>query len=425
MKEFITQGLELIEWNDSEGTGATGWIAIDTLINGVSGGGLFMHAEATAQEVIDLARTMSLKNTLQSPQFGGGKGGIRFNPSDPRAEQVLRRFLIANKEILKHKWCTGADLNTRNDVIHRIIQDDLHLESGFSSLGKMVSQLYGIANQAINIPERIAYPASPYFALGDCASGYSAAETIHYLCEGNTPRVMIQGFGAVGSSLAYFLQEMQIAQVVGVSDHEGFIYHPEGIDVKELLEQRLNNKSKLCTLKQLLTETNYRKYHYTPRIQAEVDDVYLNRFLSAQTADIFCPCAGRYQLTESVTQNLLANTFSDTMPGNAFIISGANNIFVNNNLIELLQNKDVCVIPEWVSNCGSALLFMESLKVAQTTNEWPAQVLMEISQRVRQFLFNASVSSKNSKANFYKSCIAIALSRLNKNHMAMETTLAD
>ena len=82
----------IIEWKDSF-TDAAGWLVIDRLINGVCGGGTFMHAAATEKEVIDLARTMSWKNSLQRIPFGGAKAVIRHDHTLPDATLVLQRFL--------------------------------------------------------------------------------------------------------------------------------------------------------------------------------------------------------------------------------------------------------------------------------------------------------------------------------------------
>jgi hypothetical protein len=48
----------VFEWSDTE-TDAIGWIVFDKVINGISGGGITMHKDATKQEVADIARNMS------------------------------------------------------------------------------------------------------------------------------------------------------------------------------------------------------------------------------------------------------------------------------------------------------------------------------------------------------------------------------
>ena len=220
---------KVIQWSDTL-TDAKGWIVIDCLINDVSGGGLFMTPNAEEQEVINLARTMSYKNALQSPRIGGGKGGIRFDPKHLDAEGVLRRFLIDNKMVLEDLWCTGADLNTDKDTIHHIIQEDLKLKAGFHCLGKMLSKKFDFQDHSISMLDRIAEDMTPSFPLSKGATGYTVVQSINLLTEMySKPRIMLQGFGDVGSSVAYFIGEEQKAVIVGISGVDGFIYDPNGL----------------------------------------------------------------------------------------------------------------------------------------------------------------------------------------------------
>ena len=113
-------------WKDEE-TDACGWVVFDKVINSVCGGGIFMHANATEQETADIARNMTRKFTVCAPQIGGAKAGIRFDHRDPRAESVLRRFIQANKQILRTSWVTAGDLNTDDAFIERVCQEDIGL----------------------------------------------------------------------------------------------------------------------------------------------------------------------------------------------------------------------------------------------------------------------------------------------------------
>ena len=53
-------------WRDTKTT-AVGWVVMHSVANKVSGGGIFMHANATQQEVADIARNMALKVCLCHP----------------------------------------------------------------------------------------------------------------------------------------------------------------------------------------------------------------------------------------------------------------------------------------------------------------------------------------------------------------------
>ena len=89
-----------LTWTDAE-TGARGYLVIDALIRGLAGGGLRMRRGCTLAEVSDLARAMSRKEAIafrpgaRYLPLGGAKGGIDFDPDEPRARGVLRRYLQA------------------------------------------------------------------------------------------------------------------------------------------------------------------------------------------------------------------------------------------------------------------------------------------------------------------------------------------
>lgn len=419
---------QIFHWSDPVKTGAIGWVVIDSLVNGLSAGGLFMHPKATIDEVSDLARTMSFKNTLLEPIIGGAKAGIRFNHQDPRAPDVIRRFLLAHKNLLESCWYTGADLNTRNDFIFDVIEHELKLPSVFYSLGKMLNKRFGIPDQSALLRKRLSSPVGNSFTLETCSTGYSVATAIKLLSPTLKPRILIQGFGAVGSSLNYFLHLQDIATVVGIADIDGFIVDPLGISVEDIL---------------VLSDAEKSKYRWTLRLKLETDEAFLCRFLSSQTAEIFSPCATRYQLTQNVANTLLDKTFRHIPAYERFIISGANNAFRSEEVRILLENSGVHILPEWVSNCGNTILFMESMKEAPLDQNWNEYLFSVIHQRLKafihlenEFLFSINraklkafihlevIRDHKNKHTLYENCSALAIRRL-KNVIRKDIVLSD
>ena len=100
---FDAPAAQVYEWKDSL-TDAVGWVVLHSIANQVSGGGIFMHGNASLQETCDIARNMAAKFTVCAPQIGGAKAGIRFNHRDPRATGVLRRFIVAHRLLLANSW---------------------------------------------------------------------------------------------------------------------------------------------------------------------------------------------------------------------------------------------------------------------------------------------------------------------------------
>lgn len=398
---------QVFKWKDPFDTGAEGWVVIDSLVNGMSAGGLFIHGDASLAEVSDLAKTMSYKNTLLEPILGGAKAGIRFDHRDPRAQSVIRRFLHHHKFLLESCWFTGADLNTSNDFIFDVIERDLQLPSAFYSLAKMLNQRFSIMDQSASLRKRLSSFVGEQFNLETCCTGYSVAMAIKLLTPEIKPRVLIQGYGAVGSSLSYFLNLHQIATIVGIADVDGFIYCPEGISIENL---RAGNQGER---RLALLESVKSKYHWTPRLKSESDEDFLCRFLSCQAAEIFSPCATRYQITEKVTKTLINKTFCQVKPEDRFIVSGANNAFRFESDRTRLEREGIHVLPEWVSNSGNTILFMESMKELSGKKDWNEHVFAVIRKQLKAFIDSEKIENKDPANNLYNNCTRLATRRLN------------
>lgn len=375
----------IFEWQDSESTGAVGWVVLDEVINGVAGGGIFMHGAATQEETADIARNMSRKFTVTDPQIGGAKAGIRFDHRDSRAKEVLQRFIIANGHLLKNAWVTAGDLNTDDNFIEHVIQNDLGLPTCQATLGRRFGEVTGQPDLSTSLARIIAHPANDFFPLIEGAVGYgltaSIAEAWKLSGKSGIPNVAIQGFGAVGSSAAFYLEELGLGKVVAISDAFGFISCQEGLPIRSLLERRkayIQGLVSACASPQVIEQAHKNlylddedkaKFHFRANT-FDSPKAYLHAFFGCGVkADVFSPCAVRYVLTEE-SVDVLLETMNPT-----FVVSGANNPYgkVNDNgsvtedkegkVLALLEHRGVCVVPDWVANSGTAQLFHRGLSV--------------------------------------------------------------
>jgi glutamate dehydrogenase (NAD(P)+) len=230
-------------WTDAQ-TGARGYVVIDTLIHGVSAGGLRMRPGCTLEEVADLARVMTLKDaiaykpgSLHRP-FGGSKGGVDFDPLDERAEAVLERFLQAMKPLLESCWATGEDLGVRQADLDRIAQ-----RIGLAST--IECALFEARDGAQAARQRLAAGFAARergISLGDLVGGYGVARcAIAALkAQGGDPQeatAVVQGFGSMGGASARYLADAGV-RVVAIADLEGVVFDERGLPVERLLASR-------------------------------------------------------------------------------------------------------------------------------------------------------------------------------------------
>lgn len=225
-----------LHWEDSL-TGARGYLVVDTLVGGLATGGTRMRAGCTLREVEDLARGMTRKTAAFDLPVGGAKGGIDFDPKDPRAVDVLTRFCEAMHPFLDRHWVTAEDLGVTQQLIDEV----------FARLGMRQSYHAAIerSSNCVATTDRIyrgLCSEVPGGLLGDVIGGYGvaqaclAAASVRDLDIERTS-VAIQGVGTMGGGAAWYLHEAGM-RVVALADAAGTLYDPAGLDVPALLETR-------------------------------------------------------------------------------------------------------------------------------------------------------------------------------------------
>ena len=197
--------------------------------NGARGpckGGIRYHPEADHDEVLGLATIMTWKTALMDIPFGGAKGGITVDPkklSKLELERLTRRFTQRIAIVLgPYRDIPAPDVNTNAQVMAWIL-DEYSNRQGYTPAvvtGKPIS-LGGSLGREEATGRGVMYVMEEY------------ARDFGIPLQGG--RVVIQGFGNVGSHLARLLDVEAGAKVVAVSDVEGGIYNDKGLDLPGLL----------------------------------------------------------------------------------------------------------------------------------------------------------------------------------------------
>ncbi|MFD4637412.1 Glu/Leu/Phe/Val dehydrogenase dimerization domain-containing protein [Lentzea sp. NPDC058436] len=229
-----------VTWTDPA-TGARGFLVIDRLVRGVSSGGLRMRAGCTLDEVRGLAEGMTAKEALNyDPDaryvpLGGAKGGIDFDPYDPRAKQVLTAYLYAMSPYIERFWTMGEDLGLRQSTI-----DEAIAEIGLQS---SIQAVYPLLDDEHKARERLAEAfrtTVDSISLDELVGGYGVAQAalagIEHLRLHN-PTAFVQGFGSMGGATARYLAKAGV-RIVGLADVHGVVANPDGLDVETLLKTR-------------------------------------------------------------------------------------------------------------------------------------------------------------------------------------------
>jgi glutamate dehydrogenase (NAD(P)+) len=190
-------------------------------------GGLRYHPEVDLDEVRALAALMTWKTAVVDLPYGGAKGGINCDPkllSQLDVERLTRRFTGRIERFIgPHEDIPAPDVNTNSQVMAWIV-DEYSKFHGYSPAvvtGKPVELGGSLGRESAT-------------GRGVLFAAQLAAPRAGVELEGAT--VAVQGFGNVGSWAAKFFDEVG-CRVVAVSDVEGAIYNPDGLDLAAVRDQ--------------------------------------------------------------------------------------------------------------------------------------------------------------------------------------------
>jgi glutamate dehydrogenase (NAD(P)+) len=176
---------------------------------------------------------MTWKTALMDIPFGGAKGGIAVDPRKLSAlelERLTRRFTQRIAIILgPYRDIPAPDVNTNAQVMAWIL-DEYSSRHGYTPAavtGKPVS-LGGSLGREEATGRGVMYVMMEY------------ARDFGIPLKGS--RVVIQGFGNVGSHLARLLVAEAGAKVVAVSDVDGGVHNDQGLDIPGLLQHAAARK---------------------------------------------------------------------------------------------------------------------------------------------------------------------------------------
>jgi len=331
-------------------TGMKGVLVIDNTAMGPGKGGLRFAPTVTPLEVFRLARIMTWKCAAAGLPFGGGKGGIRGDPSKVDKTAWVRAYARAIRPFVPSHYVSAPDIGT-GELEMAVFTDEIGDKRACtgkpSELGGIPHELgttgYGVAIAVIEASKLL--------------KQYQIFKTnIRNL------RVTIQGFGNVGMFTAKFLHE-QGMKIVGISDISSLVRDPGGLDVNEMIDemQGFNTLDAVQSLEHFPKE--------------EIFNV---------EADIFVPAAIADVINNKTVPTLLNS-------GVKLIVEAAN-IPTTEWAEEYLQKENVWIIPDFIANAGG-LIGSYAEYYGKTEQDAFELIKSKITQNVRSVVTKA-ISTK-------------------------------
>jgi glutamate dehydrogenase (NAD(P)+) len=208
-------------------TGMKGVLVIDNTSTGPGKGGIRFAESVTPTEVFRLARTMTWKCASAGLPFGGAKGGIIANPNKVNQVEWVKSFAKMIRPYCPSQYIAATDVGTTEldmAVFAHEIGDMQACTGKPQELGGIPHEL-GTTGYGVSIALRTTLDFLKDIKRKGLESSIPLRHLINSLDIKRTDiRVVIQGFGNVGSFTAKFLNDMNI-KVLGVSDVSGFVFN--------------------------------------------------------------------------------------------------------------------------------------------------------------------------------------------------------
>jgi len=330
-----------VRMDDSTTQVFTGYRAQHNDAIGPTKGGIRFHPNVSLDEVKALSIWMSIKCGIFNLPYGGAKGGIICDPrsmSISEQERLARGYVRAISQIVgPTKDIPAPDVYTNPQIMAWMYDEYSHIREhdspGFIT-GKPIV-LGGSQGR------------EKATALGVCIAMREAAITKGL--ELKDSRVLVQGFGNVGSNVALILHEMGV-KIVGISDAGGGIYDENGLDIPDLISKK--DSFGMVTP------------HYT---QVLTNDEFL-----VMPCDVLVPAALENQITADNAGDIKASIVVEAANGPTTPAADA-----------ILHERDVLIIPDVLANAGGVTVsYFEWVQNSQGMY-WTEE---EVNQRMEQLM---------------------------------------
>ncbi len=324
----------------------TGYRVVHSPARGPSKGGIRYHPDVDLDDVRALAMWMSWKSAVVNIPFGGAKGGVQCNPKEMslrEIENLTRRFTYEIAPFIGPESDIPApDVYTTPQVMAWIM-DTYSILKGYSVPGVVTGKPIDLGGSLGRLEAT---------GKGVFITALEAARHLGIAIKG--ARVAIQGAGNVGGIGAQYFHSAG-ARIVAISDSQGGLYNPKGLDIDQALS---------C------------KHHYqcflTDKVKA---DSITNQELLELKCDILVPAALENQITSGNASKLRCR----------MVVEGANGP-TTPEADAILQDRGIFVVPDILANAGGVTVsYFEWVQNLQELL-WSEE---EVSDRLQKILTRA------------------------------------
>jgi len=288
----------------------TGYRAQHNDAVGPTKGGIRFHPNVTMDEVKALSIWMTIKCGIFNLPYGGAKGGIICDPrtmSTSEQERLARGYVRAVSQIVgPAKDIPAPDVYT-NPQIMAWMYDEYSRIREYDSPNFITGKPIALGGSQ---GREQATALGVVIAIREAA--LKRTQPLEQL------KVVIQGFGNVGSNVALLLHNMGL-KVVGISDAGGGIYNENGLDIPSLIDQKDS----------------------FGMVTSNFPNVMSNEEFMVLPCDVLVPAALENQITKDNANDIKASIVVEAANGPTTPAAE-----------KILNDRDVLIVPDVLANAG-------------------------------------------------------------------------
>ncbi|MFW0862688.1 MAG: Glu/Leu/Phe/Val family dehydrogenase [Candidatus Komeilibacteria bacterium] len=335
-------------------------------------GGIRFHQAADIDEVKALALWMAIKTAVVNIPTGGGKGGVKVDPkkfSNTELERLARAWAKAMHKNIGPKIDVPAPDVYTNPQIMAWMNDEYMKLTGEKNKGTFTGKPI---NKGGSKGRDVATAQGGFYILKDIVTKFKLKK----------PRVVIQGFGNAGATMAYLCFHAGY-KVIAVSDSKGGIYDPRGVNIQHLNRYKEENKTVVG-------------YKGTMKIS--------NKEILELDTDVLIPAALDNQITKANAKKIKANIVIELANGPTTADAD-----------KIMYEKGILVVPDVLANAGGVMVsYFEMVQNAKNKYWTRAEVLKKLKDKILKEYKAIDKLAGKKNVNLRTASYMVALNRLIK-----------
>ena len=346
-------------------------------------GGLRFSNHVSSDEVSALAQWMTYKCTLLDIPFGGAKGGLKIDTNEytkEELEKITRKFTQSLYPYIgSNKDIPAPDVNTNSQTMdwmtdeYNIISGNHHLTCNMKSIftGKSIS------NGGSHVREEST-------GRGVAIMVKEWANRNNYNLQGKN--YIIQGFGKVGYRACEVLSTYGM-NLVGVADHTCYLHSKEGFNPFNLRDH-INENGTLDS------------YEHGKKISKE-------EFFKLK-CNVVIPSALELQIDKEIAEQMDCD----------LIVEAANGP-IDNEAEDILNSKNIPIIPDILANSGGVLVSYYEWLQNKRDEYWDEKdIRIKFDKKMEDTFDKLYKISINTNCSLRDACYIYSLGRLESNYQS-------